>query len=380
MDLTYLEISKSALVHNIHNFKSIISENTSFFAVVKSNAYGHGLKNIIESVYDKVDGFAVNSLQEALDVKKLKSDKIILIMGYIPLSDLPIAIENNFHFVLYNRDNLSYIFEYCIKNKKTPHYHLKIETGTGRQGICQDDLQWYIDEIRSHKNLYPAGIYTHFANIEDTTKHQYAMSQLKIFNSVVERFKLAGIEIPLKHTACSAAALLFPESHFNLVRVGISLYGYWPSRETYLSFSQKYPRKINGFLKPALSLKTHVCQIKHLPKGSYIGYGLTYKTTYDSVIAVLPVGYYEGMDRRLSNSFYALIKGERAPVRGRICMNICMIDITHIPDVELEDEVILIGSEGEESITADMIADFSGSINYEVLTSISPSLPRYTVD
>lgn len=380
MDLTYLEISKSALVHNIQNFKSIIGEKTSFFAVVKSNAYGHGLKNIIDSVNNDIEGFAVNSLQEALDVKIYSSNKPILIMGYIPLSNISTVIDNDFHFVLYNRDTLSSVFEYCLKNNKTPNYHLKIETGTGRQGISQEEIQWYIDEIQSHENFGPAGIYTHFANIEDTTRHQYAMGQLKLFISVVDRFSQAGIEIPLKHTACSAAALLFPESHFNLVRVGISLYGYWPSRETYLSFSQKYPGKINGFLKPALTLKTRVCQIKKLPKGSYIGYGLTYKTTYDSIIAVLPVGYYEGLDRRLSNNCYALIKGERAPIRGRICMNICMIDITHIPDVKVEDEVILIGSDMDESITADMIADFSGSINYEVLTGLSSSLPRYTIE
>jgi len=380
MDNTYIEISSSKLKNNIHNIKSLLNPETKFFAVVKANAYGHGVKNVHDIVDELVDGYAVHSLEEAKTLSGFGTEKPILIMGYVPLENIEDAIRGGYHFVVYNRETLQKIHEAEKKVKTNALYHLKIETGTGRQGIGKKDLEWFLAKITTDNYPMPTGISTHFANIEDTTRHAYAMQQLSRFNDVVQRFKSAGIDIPIKHTACSAAGLLFPNSHFNMVRVGISLYGFWPSRETYLSFVQRNPERVNGFLKPVMTWKTRINQIKEMPKGSYIGYGLSYRTTYDSKIAILPVGYSDGYDRSFSNNGYVLVKGERAPIRGRICMNIIMVDVTHIPEVSLEDEVILIGEQGNEGITADDLASRIDTINYEIVSRINPMIPRYNTD
>lgn len=379
MDNTNINISRSALSGNILNIKSILAANSKFYAVVKSNAYGHGTKQVFDAINEIVDGYAVHSYEEAENLRILGSKKPILIMGYIPLAKIRNAIKNSFHFVIFNRETFLKISELSKSMGIKPLHHLKVETGTGRQGIMESEISSIIDIIKK-TDLNPEGIYTHFANIEDTTRHSYAMEQLNKFNDIVNRFSSAGIDIPVKHTACSAAALLFPNSHFDMVRAGISMYGYWPSRETYLSFLQKYPERTNGFLKPALSWYARISQIKDVPKSSYISYGLTFKTTYDSKIAVLPIGYSDGFDRGLSNNAYVIAGGERAPVRGRICMNITMIDITHIPGLKIEDEIMIIGRQNGEEITADDLAGQIDSINYEILSRLNPIIPRYLVD
>lgn len=379
MDNTFINISRSAVRGNITNLKSLLSGGSKFFAVVKANAYGHGVKQIFQAADDLVDGYAVHSLEEAETVKNTGTSKPILILGYIPLENLEKPIREGFHFIIYNQQTFTKISEISSKLGIKPLYHIKIETGTGRQGVMEDDIQWYIDSIKKN-GIPPAGVSTHFANIEDTTKHSYAMYQLQKFNEITDRFKTSGIEIPMRHTACSAAALLFPNAHFEMVRTGISMYGYWPSKETYLSFLQKYPERTNGFLKPALSWFTRINQIKNMPKGSFVGYGLSYKTTYDSKIAILPIGYYDGYDRGLSNNAYMLAGGERAPVRGRICMNISMIEITHIPDLKIEDEVAIIGRQNSDEITADDLASAINTINYEILCRIGEHIPRYLID
>jgi alanine racemase len=219
---------------------------------------------------------------------------------------------------------------------------------------------------------------THFANIEDTTNHEYYKYQLNNFKSFVETFKKEGIEIPVLHTACTAACMLFPDTYFNLIRPGIGLYGLWPSKQTFLSCLMNNKNTLD--LKPVLSFKTKIAQIKYLPEDSYIGYGCTYKTTHKTKLAVLPVGYFDGYDRLLSNNSYVIIRNKRAPILGRICMNICMVDITHIEETELEDEVILIGKSESEEISADIIAEKTNTINYETVTKINPELPRIIVE
>ncbi len=381
MDNSYLEISRKALLSNVKNLKSLLKSRTKFFAVVKANAYGHGLRQVFEIIDTEVDGYAVHSLEEAKLLKSFGSKRDILIMGYIPLDSVHEAVENGFHFVIYNRETFTQAVNAGREAGLSPKYHLKIETGTTRQGIDIDELNWYVDAIKADDNMRPAGIYTHFANIEDTTRYKYANRQREIFKNAYKLFEDNGIAIPLRHTACSAASMLFDDSHYDLVRVGISLYGYWPSRETYLSFKEKHGvEKAHSFLKPALTWKCSISQVKDVKKGSSIGYGLTYKTTYDSKIAVLPVGYSDGYDRGLSNQGYALVRGERAPVRGRVCMNITMIDVTHIPDVKPEDTAVLIGKDNEECVSADTLAGFTNTINYEIIARLGAHIPRYIVD
>ncbi len=217
---------------------------------------------------------------------------------------------------------------------------------------------------------------THYANIEDTTDHSYAMSQLNRFNAMVRAFEMEGIVSKEKHTACSAAALLYPQTYFTMVRAGIALYGLWPSKETRVSVANS-GKKIT--LHPALSWKTLIAQVKTLPKGASVSYGLTERLTRDSKIAVIPVGYWDGFDRRFASIGHALVRGRRAKVLGRICMNMCVVDVTDIPGIRVEDDVVMIGRQKKETLTAEDLATAIGTINYEIVTRINPLTPRVLV-
>jgi alanine racemase len=223
----------------------------------------------------------------------------------------------------------------------------------------------------------PLGASTHFANIEDTTSHEYAQFQLENFNELIALLRRSGVAPKIRHTASSAALMLFEKTHFELVRPGLAVYGHWPSKETYLSY--RLQGKKNNILTPVLSWKTRVTQIKDVPADSFVGYGCSYRTTTPTRLAILPVGYYDGYDRALSNQAYVLIKGKRAPVRGRVCMNLMMVDITDIKGVRLEEEVTLIGREGREALPAEQLAQWAGTINYELLSRLSSNITRITV-
>jgi len=230
--------------------------------------------------------------------------------------------------------------------------------------------------VKGSGNLVLEGLSTHFANIEDTLNHEFARLQIERFNAAVRCAEGIAGRIPLVHTACTAAALLFPSTHFTMLRTGIGLYGLWPSRETLLSVREK---GVPVDFHPVLTWKTKVVQIKWLPEGSYVGYGCSYRTTRRTLLGVLPVGYADGYDRALGNRAHVLVRGRRAPVIGRICMNLCMIDLTDVPGVRLEDEVVLLGSGEDERITAEVMGEWAGTINYEIVTRISPLLPRKVV-
>ena len=221
------------------------------------------------------------------------------------------------------------------------------------------------------------GISSHFANIEDTTDHSYAGLQLENFRRNLERLTEAGIKIPLRHMSCSAAAMLFPKTHFEMVRVGIGVYGLWPSRETYVSCLMAKKEPIQ--LRPVLSWKARVAQLKTVPAGAFVGYGCTYRATRRLRLALAPVGYYDGYPRQLSNVAYVLVKEKRAPLRGRVAMDFIALDVTDIPGVKREDEVVLLGKEGAETLTADTLAGWAGTINYEIVARLNPEIPRIVV-
>jgi alanine racemase len=270
--------------------------------------------------------------------------------------------------VVYNKETLAEL----SKLKKTAKVHIKIETGTMRQGVFLEDLEDFIKCAKKSSNIIIEGIYTHFANIEDTTDHSFAREQLHKFNQALQIAKELKIK-PMAHAACSAAFILFPETYFDAVRFGISMYGYWSSPQTIVSSKEN---KKNIILKPAISWKTIIVQIKKVNSNTPIGYGLTEKTTQDTKIAIIPVGYWDGYDRKLSSVGNVLIGGKRCKIIGRICMNMFMVDINHLSDVKVEDEVVLIGQQDEENITVEELAQKIGTINYEVITRINPLIPR----
>ncbi|PIR04160.1 MAG: alanine racemase [Candidatus Magasanikbacteria bacterium CG11_big_fil_rev_8_21_14_0_20_39_34] len=376
--LTWVEISENALKNNVSLLRSIVGEHVLLAPCVKGNAYGHDLLTCAKIFADfGADWLCVNALFEAKKIRTILKDIPILVLGYIQLHELQEAVENNVKLVVYNTETLEQLEKIGATTGKEIDVHVKAETGNNRQGLKKDELVTFCKEVKKKKHLRLEGIYTHFANIEDTTDHSYAMQQLQTFHDILLELENKGIVIPIKHCANSAATLLFSETHFNMVRPGIASYGLWPSNETYVSYlsSGKSPL----MLSPALAWKTKIAQVKEIDAGQFIGYGCTYKTTHQTRLAILPIGYYDGYDRKLSNQAYVLIHGKRAPIRGRVCMNIVMVDVTDIPDVHIEDEVVLLGSSGSERITAEQLGNWTGSINYEDVTRIRESILRISV-
>ncbi len=375
--LSWIEIDAGALEHNIASIQSNLAKGCSMVPVVKANAYGHGYLEIARLLDPgKFTFLAVHNLEEAQLLRAGGITSAILIMGYIPLADLKSAVESDFDFVVSNLDTLRKLAEHATAQHPAK-CHLKLETGTNRQGINRDDLPAVIDCFKSTAHLKLVGLSTHFANIEDTTDHSYADLQFQRYMELKSVVEDAGFVIKYAHLASSAASLLFPHTHFNLARVGIALYGHWPSKETYLSY--RLAGKQNHMLRPVLSWKTLIGQIKDVRKGEYIGYGTTYRATANLKIAVLPIGYFDGYDRQISNNGYVLVNGMRAPVRGRICMDMFMVDVTDIPNVSLESEVVLIGRSGDETIRAEDIAGWTNTINYEVLARLGMHLKRKVI-
>lgn len=370
----WVEINRRAFLNNVKEFKNRLGPS-GMLAVVKANAYGHGLQEISRLAAEAgIDWFGVHSLEEGLALRQAGFRQKVLILGYLPQAAAEEAVRAELRSTIYNLENLKALAAAARKLKKQAVIHLKVETGTNRQGIALNKLGRFLNQIKQTPEVVLEGLSSHFANIEDTTDDYYPRQQLDNFLQAVKYVESQGLSIPVKHMSCSAAAILFPETYFNLARVGIGLYGLWPSKEILVSCRLRGQPPLK--LKPVLSWRARIAQIKSVPRGAYVGYGCTYRTTRPTRLAIIPVGYYDGYDRGLSNSAYVLVKGKRAQVRGRVCMDFIMVDITDIPGVSLEDTVTLIGSDGRERITADQLASLAGTISYEMVTRINPLIPR----
>jgi alanine racemase len=375
MVLNWVELDAAALRHNLREFRRRLGPGVRLGAVVKANAYGHGMTEVAALAREGgADWLCVNAVEEAIRLREEGHDGEILIMGYVPLDQLREVVEHGLRPVVHAVESLERLEELAGRSRRTVPVHLKVETGTHRRGIAESEVAAVADRVRRSSNLTLEGVCTHFANIEDTTDHAFAERQIEAFSRIVEGLRASGIDVPICHTACSAATLLFTRTHLDLARIGISLYGLWPSRETYVACLERGKPALD--LRPVMSWKTRVAQVKDVAEGSYVGYGCTYRATRDSRIAVLPVGYGEGYRRGLSSVAHVLIRGRRAPVRGRVCMNMCMVDVTDIDGVGLEEEVVLLGGQGQERVSAEQLASWSGTISYEVVTQIHPDLPR----
>jgi alanine racemase len=375
--LNWVEIDAGAVRSNLEQFRDRLGD-AALGAVVKANAYGHGMLEVASIARDSgVSWLCVNNVGEGVRLREAGHDARILVMGYVPLDALEAVVEHDLRPVVYNLETLERLDRLAVEQGRQVAVHLKIETGTHRQGIAEEALREFVRRATESAGLDLEGVTTHFANIEDSTDHTYADEQIQRYARMVRAIESLGGPVPVRHAACSAAALLFTRTHLDLARIGISMYGLWPSRETYVSCLER--GKSAPALHPALTWKTRVAQVKEVPEGGFVGYGCAYRTTRTSKIVVLPVGYHEGYDRGLSGVAHVLIRGRRAPIRGRICMNMCMADVTDIPGVSLEDEVVLLGSQGDERLSAEQLAAWCGTISYEVVSRISADLPRRVV-
>ncbi len=378
--LSWIELSRSAL-HTNCGALSRIADGTPLAPSVKANAYGHGLPEVVTLLepLTSVSYLAVHSIEEAERCRLAGWQRAIMVLGPISPADLDAVFDYWLEPVIFTHETLRVLARQAKKNKASVRTHLKLETGTHRLGITAEDIPRFAAIYRKSAELKkPYGASTHFANIEDTISHDYADQQLAVFRQLLALMKRENIAPRIRHTAASAALMLFARTHFDLVRPGIGVYGHWPSRETYLSY--RLGGGENHILTPTLSWRCRVGQIKTVAADEYIGYGCTYRTTHKTRIAVLPVGYYDGLPRGLSNQGHVVIHGKRAPIRGRVCMNLLMVDITDIPGVTVGTVATLLGSDDGETISAEDWAALTGTINYEILARLSPATPRLVID
>ena len=370
--LTWIEIDSSAARHNINAFRGILPPGTALMVVVKANAYGHGLEVYAPIAAEIADWLGVNSLDEALAIRALGIQKPVAILGYTDPAYLDTVVANDFRQVVYRADTAAGLSKAAENRHTTARIHLKLETGTNRQGVPLGILPDLVRQIRSMPGLTIEGGYTHFANIEDTLDPSFAERQLDKFHQALKILKDEGVRLTQIHAAATAGTLLYPETAFSMVRLGIGAYGIWPSRETQLAARER-GRKIT--LIPPLTWKTRVAQVKTVEAGEHVSYGLTYQASHQMQVAVLPVGYYDGYDRKLSNCGRVLIRGRAVPVIGRVAMNMTMVDVTDVA-AQPDDEVVLLGRQGGAEIRAEELAEKIGTIAYEVVSRINPLIPR----
>ncbi len=377
--LSWLEIDRDALAGNVRALRGRLAPGARLGAVVKSNAYGHGVAIVTPAVLRAgADVLVVGNLAEGLEVRELVGPGVpVLVVGHVPPDGFVPAVAAGLELTLYDPGAVPALAAAAREAGRPARVHLKVETGTNRQGLREGDLLALARRVAEAEGVEIAGAGTHYADIEDTTDHSFAREQLTRFRRAMERLAAAGIRPGLRHTACSAAVLLFPETHLDLVRAGIALYGLWPSRETLVSARERGLGEID--LRPAMAWKARIAQVKDVPAGEYVGYGRTYRATRPLRLAVLPVGYYEGYPRALSGRAHVLVRGRRAPVLGRVCMNMTMVDVTDVPGAAAGDEAVLLGRSGAEELRAEDLAAWAGTIHYEIVSRIHPSLPRVPV-
>jgi len=375
----WVEISRSALLHNLGEFRRILGKGPALMAVIKSNAYGHGLLEVASIAIEAgANWLGVNEIDEGLALRDAGHLVPVLVMGMVPIARIDEAIQNGLRCVIYDLERAKAFSEAASRAERVANLHIKVETGLHRQGIEPEKLLDLAQFIHDSPWLELDGLSTHFANIEDTTDQTFAQIQLGRFRESLTKLERADLRPAIAHCACTAAAMVVPETTFDMVRVGVGMYGLWPSKETQLSVYMRSSEPRIA-LHPVMTWKTRIAQVKKAPRGTPIGYGCTEVATHNATIAVLPVGYYDGYDRGLSNQGQVLIRNERAYVRGRVCMNMMMVDVSHLDNVRVGEEVVLLGGHEKEHLAAEFIASQLGTINYEVVTRVGSHMPRMVV-
>ena len=366
----YAAIDLDAISHNIETIYQHLSEGTKIISVVKTDGYGHGAIPIARELEEKecMYGFATATAEEAFILRKAGIKKPILVLGYVFPYTYERMIEEEIRFTLFREDMLEQIEEEAAKQQKKAYVHIKTDTGMHRIGISTDENGIdFVKKVKEKSHIEIEGLFTHFAKADYAVKTA-AYKQLELFQMFCSQIEeTLQIKIPFKHCANSAAALEMPESHMDIVRLGITMYGLWPSEEIH---------KENFNLKPAFSLHSHIVYLKTLDAGNEISYGGTYVTDKKTKVATIPVGYGDGYPRTLSNTGYVLIHGKKAPILGKVCMDQFMVDVTDIPEVTQGDRVTLIGNDGNETITMETLGEVSERFNYELVCVIGKRVPR----
>ncbi len=378
--LIWAEIDLNAIANNVRELRRRTRSQAKLMAVVKANGYGHGAVEAARTALENgAEWLGVARLPEAIALREAGLAAPMLVFGYTPPGDAARLIDYDLRPSVYSLDAARAYSAVAEARGRKILVHLKVDTGMGRLGMVPAALggpdpgqavgDGFIREataVARLPGLEPEGIFTHFA-ASDSADRSYAKRQLALFIEVVSALRANGLEFELRHAANSAAVIAMPESHLDLVRPGIALYGLRPSAEVDLS---------GIFLKPAMALKTRIVHLKPVPAGTCISYGMTYRTPHPTVIATIPAGYADGFRRQFSSQGRMLVHGHRVPVVGRVCMDLTMLDVGAIPEARVEDEVVILGRQGAESISADDLARELGTINYEIVCGVTARVPR----
>lgn len=365
----YAGINLSAVLHNLEEMHNNISENTKIVAVIKTDGYGHGALPIAKAIehVDYLWGYAVATVDEAMMLIDDGRKKPILVLGISFPEHFDAIIRNDIRACVCDYDTAKKLSSIAVAKNKKCHIHIKIDTGMSRIGFqVNEDTAATILEISKLPNITIEGIFTHFANADEIDKTPTYL-QMDAFQKMCDMLQDRGVQIPIKHCSNSAGIVDIPKANMNMVRAGIILYGLWPSDEV---------DKQHMNLHPVMSLKSHISYLKELDAGRKISYGGTYETTEKKLIATIPVGYGDGYARSLSNKGYVLIRGQRAPICGKVCMDQFMVDVSHIEGVRVGDAVTLLGRDGTEVITMEELGSLSERFNYEFACLITPRVPR----
>jgi alanine racemase len=378
-----LEISASAYSQNIAFIRSRISSKPLISAVVKGNAYGHGIAQLVPIAEQAgIRHFSTFSSDEAREVLSSSTQaNEIMIMGMLQLVEIPDLIQLGIQFFVFDFERLEMAIEAAKTLKQKVQIHVEVETGFRRTGFEWEDREKLLKLLQdNHPLLELKGLCTHFAGAESAQNHTRIQEQIDLFNEYKSFFLENQIEFERLHTACSAATLLFPETHLDLVRVGIAGYGFWPTQETFELIKTQLPPENRNPLKRLLTWKTQIMSLKKVKSGEFVGYGKNFQASKDMTLAIIPVGYSHGYGRNLSNHGRVLISGKYCPVIGTVNMNAVAVDVSHLLHPQTGNEVVLIGNQGENEITVGSFAETSDLINYEMLTRLPSQIPRKIVD
>lgn len=377
---SHIEISKSALQQNIKFIRSFLKKNTILSSVVKGDAYGHGINCFVPIAEEcGVNHFSVFSTNEAQKVLEYSTgNPTILIMGMIEDQDLPWAIENEIEFFVFEASRLRHAISASKKLGKKAKIHLEIETGLNRTGFSKKELTSVLTNLQN-QNIELKGICTHFAGAESISNYVRIKDQQKKFKEIYNWLITKGIKPKIRHTACSAASIRYPETQMDMVRIGIIQYGFWPNAETFIQYISPRKNKQNP-LERVISWKSKVMSVKSVKAGEFISYGTSYLASKDMLIATVPIGYSHGYARSLSNLGHLLINDCRVNVIGLVNMNMLIVDADEVPNIKKGDDVIIIGYQGDLEVSVASFGELSNQLNYELLTRLHHDIPRIVVD
>ena len=366
---TIAQIDREALAHNFHISKQFIGTDLRYMAVVKANAYGHGAAECARRLEKEgVDWFGVALPEEGVELRKAGIAKPILCLGsFWPGQEVTLLVHD-LTPVIFDESSAASLNKVAAAAGKVRDIHIKIDTGMGRAGIRHENAKTFAEQLRKFTNLNVSGILTHFASAEDAASDEFTNAQIARFNKAIAEFEAAGHSPTIFDLANSPGAFRHANARGNMVRLGGALYGLL---DDILPDAAERP-----ILKPVLSLRSRVAQVKNISKGESLGYGRTFTTKRDSLIALVPIGYADGYPRGLSNKGRAIVNGSVVPVVGRVSMDWTLLDVTDVSNVKVNDDVVFIGSDGTNEIAAGDLARELGTIGYEITCGISGRVPR----